>query len=428
MRAGAGLAVPPPLTLYIHLPWCVKKCPYCDFNSHAIKDSMASPLSPLTGRDGEFAEHAPRPSSGSGVQAGTRPAREGRGEGEIPEAAYIAALTRDLELALPQIWGRKIHAVFFGGGTPSLFSPDGIDRILATVRALTQLEPLAEITLEANPGTVEAGRFRGYREAGVTRVSLGIQSFDDDMLKRIGRIHGAAEARHAAELAARTFDTFNLDLMYALPGQTPDMLRADIETALTFAPPHLSCYHLTLEPNTAFGHTPPPRLPDDDTAAAMQEWLEERLGTAGFEHYETSAFAKPRHRCRHNLNYWTFGDYLGIGAGAHSKLSFHDRIVRQMRVKHPAQYMQSVELDSHIAETRALSPRELPFEFMMNALRLNEGIPLSLFSQHTGLPLTACLGGLQKAEQKGLVERDADFLRPTLQGRRFLNDLLTLFL
>ena len=384
MRIGAGLTTPPPLTLYIHLPWCVKKCPYCDFNSHAA--------------DG------------------------------IPEAAYVDALVRDLELALPEIWGRKIHAVFFGGGTPSLFSPEGIDRILAMVRTLTQLEPLAEITLEANPGTVEAGRFRGYREAGVTRVSLGIQSFDDDMLRRIGRIHGAVEARQAAELAAKTFDTFNLDLMYALPGQTPDMLHADIDTALSFAPPHLSCYHLTLEPNTAFGHTPPPKLPDDDTAAAMQEWLEERLGAAGFDHYETSAFAKPRHRCRHNLNYWSFGDYLGIGAGAHSKLSFHDRIVRQMRVKHPAQYMQGVERGEHIAESRTLAPNELPFEFMMNALRLNEGFPSSLFSQHTGQPLTACLAGLQKAEEKGLIERNANSMRPTAQGRRFLNELLVLFL
>ncbi|MEW6131843.1 MAG: radical SAM family heme chaperone HemW [Pseudomonadota bacterium] len=384
MRAGAGLTTPPPLTLYIHLPWCVRKCPYCDFNSHATNG--------------------------------------------IPEAAYIDALARDLELALPEIWGRKIHAVFFGGGTPSLFSPEGIDRILTTVRTLTQLEPLAEITLEANPGSVETGRFRGYREAGVTRVSLGIQSFDDELLRRIGRIHGATEARQAAELAAKTFDTFNLDLMYALPGQTLDMLRADIETALAFDPPHLSCYHLTLEPNTAFGHTPPPNLPDDDAAAAMQEWLEERLGDAGFDHYETSAFAKPRHHCRHNLNYWTFGDYLGIGAGAHSKLSFHDRIVRQMRVKHPAQYMQGVERGGHIAETRMLAPGELPFEFMMNALRLNEGFPSSLFARHTGLPLTACLSGLQEAEEKGLVEHDPDTLRPTDKGRRFLNELLMLFL
>jgi oxygen-independent coproporphyrinogen-3 oxidase len=384
MRAGAGLATPPPLTLYIHLPWCVHKCPYCDFNSHAT-DS-------------------------------------------IPEAAYVDTLTRDLELALPEIWGRRIHAVFFGGGTPSLFSPDGIDRILTSVRTLTQLEPLAEITLEANPGTVEAGRFRGYREAGVNRVSLGIQSFDDELLRRIGRIHGGGEAKKAAALAAQTFDTFNLDLMYALPGQSLGMLRDDIETALSFAPPHLSCYHLTLEPNTAFGHAPPPNLPDDDSAAAMQEWLEERLGAAGYEHYETSAFAKSRHRCRHNLNYWTFGDYLGIGAGAHSKLSFHDRIVRQMRAKHPGQYLQAVAHGSHIAETRMLSPGELPFEFMMNALRLGEGIPTALFAQHTGLPLAACTAALEMAEEKGFIEHSMNSLRPTLKGRRFLNELLVLFL
>lgn len=384
MRAGAGLAAPPPLTLYIHLPWCARKCPYCDFNSHAADN--------------------------------------------IPEAAYIDALARDLELALPDIWGRRIQAVFFGGGTPSLFSPEGIDRILSTVRALTQLEPLAEITLEANPGTVEAGRFRGYRDAGVTRVSLGIQSFDDTLLARLGRIHGATEARQAAELAAKTFDTFNLDLMYALPGQDISLLRSDIETALSFAPPHLSCYHLTLEPNTSFGRTPPPNLPDDDSSAAMQEWLEERLDMAGYEHYETSAFARPRHRCRHNLNYWTFGDYLGIGAGAHSKLSFHDRIVRQMRVKHPLQYMRNVQGKGHIAETRMLTPDELPFEFMMNALRLNEGFQAALFTRHTGLPLSACTAAIEKAQEQGLIAFAANTLRPTSRGRRFLNDLLVLFL
>jgi oxygen-independent coproporphyrinogen-3 oxidase len=333
-----------------------------------------------------------------------------------------------LEQALPEIWGRKIHAVFFGGGTPSLFSPESIDRILTAVRTLTQLEPLAEITLEANPGTVEAGRFKSYREAGVTRVSLGIQSFDGELLARIGRIHGGDEARQAAELAAQTFDTFNLDLMYALPGQSMDMLQRDVETALSFGPPHLSCYHLTLEPNTPFGHTSPPNLPDDDQSAAMQTWLEERLGAAGHEHYETSAFAKPRHRSRHNLNYWMFGDYLGIGAGAHSKLSFHDRIVRQMRVKHPTQYMQAVERGEHIGETRALTRKDLPFEFMMNALRLNEGIPVALFLQRTGLPLAVCEAGLAKAQAQGLIERDLDTLRPTRQGQRFLNDLLVLFL
>lgn len=379
-----GVGNPPPLTLYVHLPWCLRKCPYCDFNSHA-----------------------------SGI---------------VPESAYIDALTRDLELALPEIWGRKIHAVFLGGGTPSLFSPDSIDRILTTVRTLTLLEPLAEITLEANPGTVEAGRFKGYREAGVTRVSLGIQSFDDDLLERIGRIHGGREARHAVELAAQIFETFNLDLMYALPGQTQAQLQTDIETALSFQPPHLSCYHLTLEPNTPFGHVPPANLPDDEASSCMQDWLDACLSDAGYDHYETSAFSKPRHRCRHNLNYWMFGDYLGIGAGAHSKLSFHDRIVRQMRVRHPAQYMQAVRKAEHVAETRELVRNDLPFEFMMNALRLNEGIQPDLFMQRTGLPLNICENTLQMAEDKGLLERRMDFLGPTPLGRRFLNDLLTLFL
>ena len=384
IHSGSGLAVPPPLTLYIHLPWCVRKCPYCDFNSHATDD--------------------------------------------IPETAYIDSLTHDLEQALPDIWGRRVHAVFFGGGTPSLFSPEGIDRILTTVRTLVPLEPLAEVTMEANPGTVEAGRFKGYREAGVTRASLGIQSFNDDLLVRIGRIHGSHEAKQAAELAAKTFDTFNLDLIYALPGQTLAMQGNDIETALSFNPPHLSCYHLTLEPNTPFGHTPPVNLPDDDTSAAMQDFLEERLGFAGYEHYETSAFAKPRHRCRHNLNYWTFGDYLGIGAGSHSKLSFHDRIIRQMRTKHPMLYMQAVANKKHVAETRILHRQDLPFEFMMNALRLGEGVPTRLFMQHTGLPLAICESALAKAEAQGLIQRDSKTLRPTPHGRRFLNDLLTLFL
>lgn len=397
-----GPSSPPPLSLYIHLPWCVRKCPYCDFNSHAIQNGVALSPSHLIG--------------------------EGRRESVIPELAYIDALARDLELALPQIWGRRIQTVFFGGGTPSLFSPEGIDRILTTVRTLTQLEPLAEITLEANPGTVEAGRFKGYREAGVTRVSLGLQSFDDELLGRIGRIHGGKEARQAVELAGQTFETFNLDLMYALPGQTQAQLEADVETALSFHPPHLSCYHLTLEPNTPFGHAPPANLPDDEASSHMQDWLDARLADAGYDNYETSAFAKPRHRSRHNLNYWMFGDYLGLGAGAHGKLSFHDRIVRQMRVKHPAQYMQAVQKAEHIAETREIANKDLPFEFMMNALRLTEGIRPELFMQRTGLPLNVCASALKNAEDRNLLERGTDYLRPTRLGRRFLNDLLTLFL
>ena len=379
-----GLTVQPPLSLYIHLPWCVRKCPYCDFNSHAAQD--------------------------------------------LPEAAYIDALLLDLERALPDIWGRRIHSVFFGGGTPSLFSADGIDRILTGVRTLTQLMPGAEITLEANPGTVEAARFAGFREAGVTRVSLGIQSFNPRHLKALGRIHDDAEARRAAELAAVHFDTFNLDLMFALPGQTLAEALADLDTALTFRPPHLSAYHLTLEPNTPFGHTAPPNLPDDDLAADMQVAIESRLNEAGLVHYETSAYARPGHASRHNLNYWQFGDYLGIGAGAHSKLSFADRIVRQMRTKHPQQYMDAVKAGAHVADARTLTRDDLPFEFMMNALRLTDGVPAPLFEARTGLPLIVCASALERARIRGLLEADPTRLKPTLQGQHFLNDLLELFL
>ena len=382
--ANGGLQVPPPLSLYIHLPWCVRKCPYCDFNSHAAQS--------------------------------------------LPEAAYIDALLLDLERALPDIWGRWVHTVFFGGGTPSLFSPEGIDRILTGVRTLTQLLPGAEITLEANPGTVEAARLKGFREAGVTRVSLGIQSFNPRHLQALGRIHDDSEARRAAELAATHFDTFNLDLMFALPGQTLAEALADIDTALTFQPPHLSAYHLTLEPNTPFGHSAPPNLPDDDLAADMQLAIEARLSEAGMQHYETSAYARPQHASRHNLNYWQFGDYLGIGAGAHSKLSFHDRIVRQMRTKYPQQYMDTVKAGAHIADTRTLTRADLPFEFMMNALRLNEGVPAALFEARTGLPLVVCTAALEHARRQGLLETDATRFKPTLQGQRFLNDLLELFL
>lgn len=381
---NGGLKVQPPLSLYIHLPWCVRKCPYCDFNSHAAHD--------------------------------------------LPEASYIDALLLDLEHALPDIWGRKIHTVFFGGGTPSLFSAEGIDRILTGVRTLTQLLPGAEITLEANPGTVEAAKFKGFREAGVTRLSLGIQSFNPQHLRALGRIHDDKEARRAAELAATHFDTFNLDLMYALPGQTLDEALSDIDTALTFQPPHLSAYHLTLEPNTPFGHTAPPNLPDDDLAADMQQAIEARLMGAGMQHYETSAYARPHHASRHNLNYWQFGDYLGIGAGAHSKLSFHDRIVRHLRTKHPQQYLNAVAAGTHIVDTRTLTRGDLPFEFMMNALRLNEGVAAALFEERSGLPLIVCASALERACAQGLLERDFGRLRPTLQGQRFLNDLLELFL
>jgi putative oxygen-independent coproporphyrinogen III oxidase len=382
--AGSGLTVPPPLSLYIHLPWCVRKCPYCDFNSHAAQG--------------------------------------------IPESDYIDALLLDLEGALPDIWGRKVHTVFFGGGTPSLFSAQGIDRILTGVRMLTPLQPGAEITLEANPGTVEADRFAGFRAAGVTRVSLGVQSFNPRHLRALGRIHDDTEARRAAELAATHFDTFNLDLMYALPGQTLAEALADIDAALAFRPPHLSAYHLTLEPNTPFGHSAPPDLPDDDVAADMQLAIEARLHEAGMQHYETSAYARPHHSSRHNRNYWQFGDYLGIGAGAHSKLSFHDRMLRQMRTKHPQQYMQAVAKGTHIADMRTLTRDDLPFEFMMNALRLNDGVPATLFEERTGLPLGVCAAALEQARSRGLLEPGLAWLKPTLRGQRYLNDLLELFL
>jgi oxygen-independent coproporphyrinogen-3 oxidase len=375
-----------PLSVYVHIPWCVRKCPYCDFNSHAQREA-------------------------------------------IPEARYLDALARDLEDALPDVWGREVSSVFIGGGTPSLFSPAGIDRLLTLLRTLLRLSPLAEITLEANPGTFEAARFLGYRDAGVNRLSLGIQSFNAAHLKALGRIHDAREALTAAEAAIGLFESVNLDLMYALPGQNLAEARVDLETALHLGPAHLSAYHLTLEPNTPFAAQPPP-LPDDDLAADMQVQAENLLGAAGYEHYETSAFARPGARCRHNLNYWTFGDYLGIGAGAHGKLSFHDRIERQSRLKHPKAYMDAAlaQPPGHIAETRVLSPGDRVFEFMMNALRLNQGFDPRLFEARTGLSITTAASGLAAAEQRGLLIRELHNARPSETGRRFLNELLQVFL
>ena len=382
---AAQLTTSPPLALYVHFPWCVQKCPYCDFNSHAVRD-----------------------------------------EG-IPEAAYLAALVADLESALPQIWGRRVHSVFIGGGTPSLLSPDGLDELLTAIRMRVQLDPLAEITLEANPGTVDAGRFKAFRQAGVNRLSVGIQSFDEHHLKALGRIHGRADAIAAAEAALTHFEAVNLDLMYALPGQTLAEAEADLATALALGPGHLSCYHLTLEPNTAFAANPP-EVPDPDASADMQDAIEARLAAAGYRHYETSAFAKPGRECRHNLNYWSFGDYLGIGAGAHGKLSSHEGIVRETRPKHPAAYLAAHQSGQFVQERRNLGAAELPFEFMMNALRLNQGFPRRLFTERTGLPFEAAEPGLLKARQQGLVEIDGDTIRPTTRGRHFLNELLMLFL
>ncbi len=376
--------VSPPLALYVHVPWCVRKCPYCDFNSHEAA-------------------------------------------GAVPEADYVAALIADLQSALPLIWGRPLVSVFFGGGTPSLLSPAAIDELLAAFRALAMLSPGAEITLEANPGAVEAEKFAGFRAAGVNRLSLGIQSFNDAHLKALGRIHGAAEAKRAAQLAGDHFDSFNLDLMYGLPGQTTEQALTDVETALAFAPPHLSCYQLTLEPNTRFAAFPP-ALPEDDLCADMQEAIEARLAAAGYANYETSAFARPGRECRHNLNYWHFGDYLGIGAGAHSKLTLHDRVLRQMRWRHPEAYLENMRGGSPVQEAHEVAAGQLPFEFLMNALRLAAGFQPALFEARTAQSVSRILPQLRAAAADGLVDIGGERIAPTVRGRRFLNVLLERFL
>jgi oxygen-independent coproporphyrinogen-3 oxidase len=346
----------------------------------------------------------------------------------LPEWDYVLALRRDLETALPLIWGRTVESIFFGGGTPSLLSARAVDAILTDVRTLTRVSPGAEITLEANPGTAEAGRLRDFRAAGVTRLSLGIQSFSSAHLRSLGRIHDDCEARSAASMARDNFERINLDLMYGLPGQTLEEARTDVRSAIDLGVDHVSAYQLTLEPNTAFHSEPPPNLPDDARVADMQDAVESELATAGFERYETSAFARPGNRCRHNLNYWHFGDYLGIGAGAHSKLTQSDRVLRQVRHRHPRVYLREAAAGRPIQEEAAIEPAQLPFEFMMNALRLSEGIPTRLFAERTGLPLTICLDALRKAEARGLLERDHARIRPTPLGGRYLNDLLQLFL
>ena len=358
----------------------MRKCPYCDFNSHE------------------------------------------RG-GELPEAAYVDALLADLEGLLPEVWGRRARSVFIGGGTPSLFSAGAVDRLLCGIRARLPLAPDAEITLEANPGTAEAGRFRGYREAGVNRLSLGVQSFDDARLRALGRIHDAAEARRALDMALRCFDNVNVDLMYGLPAQTLKDACADVREAIAAGAPHVSAYQLAIEPNTAFFRHPP-ELPPHDLCADMQEAIEDALGAAGFEHYEISAFARPGRRCGHNLNYWEFGDYLGLGAGAHGKISFPDRVTRHERVKQPDRYLSR----RPNFQEREVDAKELPFEFMLNALRLVEGFPSELFSLRSGLPLLSIEKRLVDAERKDLIERDWRRIRPTARGRRFLNELLGLFL
>ncbi|WP_442774564.1 radical SAM family heme chaperone HemW [Sphaerotilus montanus] len=386
LRPGTlQLGAPPPLGLYIHLPWCLRKCPYCDFNSHEAAS------------------------------------------GGHPEAAYLDALRADLEAALPLVWGRSVQSIFIGGGTPSLFSPEGIERLLSDVRALMPLAPGCEVTLEANPGTFERERFRAFRGAGVTRLSIGVQSFDDAKLQALGRVHSRAQALAAAEEAAQAFDTFNLDLMYALPGQTLAEAAEDLRTALALQPPHLSVYHLTIEPNTLFA-VHPPTVPDDDLASDMLDQIVAMTGAQGLSRYEVSAFARPGHRCTHNLNYWQFGDYLGIGAGAHTKLSFPHRVVRQVRWREPAMYMQKALAGQAVSNDEEVGRKALPFEFMLNALRLKDGFDLGLFRDRTGLPLSSIEAALAQSEQRGLLVRDWERAAPTPRGFDFLSDLQGLFL
>ena len=389
MRPGLlQLSALPPLSLYVHLPWCIKKCPYCDFNSH------------------EF--------------------REGT-DASSTQDAYIDALFADLEASLPMVWGRSVQTVFLGGGTPSLFSPEAIDRLLSGIRARLRLAPDAEITMEANPGTFEKDRFRAFRQAGITRLSIGVQSFDNAHLKALGRVHDRDQALAAVTEAAQVFDTFNLDLMYALPGQTLEGLTQDIQTALAFAPPHISIYHLTIEPNTVFAKFPP-TLPEDDLAYDMMDRITELTLAQGLARYEVSAYAKAGHQCAHNLNYWQFGDYLGIGAGAHSKLSFAHRVIRQVRYREPGLYMQQASKGEPVTQSTEVSRQDLPFEFMLNALRLRGGFDLADYVDRTGQAVTSVQKALQEAEKMGLIGRDLHRVWPTEKGFDFLSDLQALFL
>ncbi|MEO5573737.1 MAG: radical SAM family heme chaperone HemW [Gammaproteobacteria bacterium] len=377
----------PPLSLYIHLPWCARKCPYCDFNSHEKKDAL-------------------------------------------PEREYVQALIHDLEQDLPRVWGRRVTSIFIGGGTPSLFSPDAIDRLLCGIRARLTVNPDAEITLEANPGSSEMQKFHEFRGAGINRLSIGVQSFNDDLLSSVGRIHGRREAIVAAEAAhAAGFDNFNLDLMFGLPGQRISQAIADVNTAIALEPTHISLYQLTIEPNTLFHHQPPV-LPTDDESWQMQEQCQEMLADGGFSQYEVSAYAKAGRQCRHNLNYWQFGDYLGIGAGGHGKITDGSQqgITRIWKQKQPQTYLDSAGSPACIGEETALSPDDAAFEFMLNALRLSEGFATPLFTERTGLPLSHIEKPLNQAEQRGLIECDAQEIRPTELGKLYLNNLTEFFL
>ena len=384
----------PPLSLYIHFPWCEKKCPYCDFNSHQIKDT----------------------NEGRKVSPG------------FDEARYIKALIADLETELPRIWGRQVHSIFIGGGTPSLLSADGMNELLSAIRARVNLEPDCEITMEANPGSVEAEKFAGFAKAGINRVSLGIQSFQDAQLKALGRIHNGEEAKRAIGIALQHFKSVNLDLMFGLPNQTLEAAKADIETALSFKTPHLSFYNLTLEPNTYFANFPP-KLPNEDEIDAIFEQNLALLEAAGYRRYEVSAYAKKDQECKHNLNYWRFGDYIGIGAGAHGKISFPDKITRQVRERHPETYMQAMESKGNaLIEAREIPAKDLPFEFMLNTLRLKDGVDTVTFSERTGLALNVVSKGLDEASKKGLLDLNPNKLKATEQGLRYLNNLQEMFL
>ena len=382
------LAALPPLALYIHFPWCEKKCPYCDFNSHQVKDGV-------------------------------------RG---FDEERYIKALIADLETELPRIWGRQVHSIFIGGGTPSLLSPKGMDDLLSAIRARVNLEPSAEITMEANPGSVEADKFAAFAKSGINRVSLGIQSFQDEQLKALGRIHNGEEAKRAIAIAVKNFKSVNIDLMYGLPNQSLRAAKADIETALSFKTPHLSLYNLTLEPNTYFANFPP-KLPSEDEIDAIFEQNLELLTAAGYKRYEISAYAKKDQECKHNLNYWRFGDYIAIGAGAHGKISFPDKVTRQVRERHPETYMQAMESKGNaLIESREVSAKDLPFEFMLNTLRLTDGVETKTFSERTGLPLHVISKGLEEASKKGLLDNNPTTLKATDLGLRYLNNLQEMFL
>lgn len=388
--SSVSLTALPPLALYVHFPWCEKKCPYCDFNSHQIKDGL--------------------------------------GKSGFDEKRYIQALIKDLETELPNIWGRQVHSIFIGGGTPSLLSPEGMNTLLSAIRARVNLEPDAEITMEANPGSIEANMFAAFAKCGINRVSIGVQSFQDEQLKALGRVHNGEEAKRAIQIALGNFQSVNLDLMYGLPNQSLEAAKKDVETALSFQTPHLSFYNLTLEPNTYFASFPP-KLPNDDEIDAIFEQNLELLTQAGYKRYEVSAYAKKDQECKHNLNYWRFGDYIGIGAGAHGKISFPEKITRQVRDRHPDSYMSAMENKGNaLIESREISVKDLPFEFMLNVLRLSNGVDTATFSERTGLPLSVISKGLSEASKKGLLDENPSKLKPTDQGLRYLNNLQEIFL